>query len=196
MSMAAWRLTRDEKQRSAARVAALSLARSNDASSRSTPALRRRRKRRGAAPGSSPRRSRTVASSPRSAADIAAQPAARGSAASRAPVEPSLSHASGFLGADRNASATPAAARRRWRSPRSRCSRCCRAGCVWMMSGRAARRAVAVGRTRRSSSCRSVRTARTRSWRCPVWCAIRRRANPIEQAVRGGVPVRSHRARS
>ncbi len=108
MSMAAWRVTRDEKKRSAARVAALSLAASADdnpsAFAHSAPAERNRLE--DFAPAARP-----VMKAPWSAPKIVPAPITIAAAPAELPLyqpriepaqfaEPAVSHASGFLGAD------------------------------------------------------------------------------------------------
>lgn len=108
MSVTAWRVMRDEKKRSAARVAALTLASSTDASAQEPAASQ-------AAPASPLRPARKAPWAPPPSTLPTARPAALGTHAAIVspaeiplnhvsiepvrPAEPTISHASGFLGA-------------------------------------------------------------------------------------------------
>jgi hypothetical protein len=111
MSVAAWRLMRDEKQRSAARVAALSLAAEGNTSGFGQGATTDVRAESNAASLDSFPAARPAVKAPWSAPKIVSSPITTASAPAELPLnqpriepvrvaEPTISHASGFLGAE------------------------------------------------------------------------------------------------
>jgi hypothetical protein len=141
MSVTAWRLTRDEKQRSAARVAALSVAVSQP--SVNTPVELRAERPLAKAPWSAPR---VVAPTTTPVAELPLNQPAHGSPGEGGParVEHVVTHASGFLGATEVAR-EDGGRQKSLAFAAAALFVVLSGGLVWMMSGPRGTSAVAVG---------------------------------------------------